>query len=178
MNTIYSIFISIFFMSNANQIIFDFNANSDISNWTTVDDVVMGGRSRGNFKINDFGNGEFYGTVSLENNGGFSSLRHRFSSMDVKGFKEVIIKVKGDGKKYQFRVKDNSSNSHSFIASFETNGGWQTIHIQLSDMYPAFRGRTLSIGNFSSESIEEIAFLIGNKTAENFKLEIDTVYLQ
>jgi NADH dehydrogenase [ubiquinone] 1 alpha subcomplex assembly factor 1 len=178
MNTIYSIFISIFFMSNANQIIFDFNADSDISNWTTVDDVVMGGRSRGNFKINDFGNGEFYGTVSLENNGGFSSLRHRFSSMDVKGFKEVIIKVKGDGKKYQFRVKDNSSNSHSFIASFETNGGWQTIHIQLSDMYPAFRGRTLSIGNFSSESIEEIAFLIGNKTAENFKLEIDTVYLQ
>ncbi|MGK0421391.1 MAG: hypothetical protein ACJAVE_000729 [Polaribacter sp.] len=165
-------------MSNANQIIFDFNADSDISNWTTVDDVVMGGRSRGNFKINDFGNGEFYGTVSLENNGGFSSLRHRFSSMDVKGFKEVIIKVKGDGKKYQFRVKDNSSNSHSFIASFETNGGWQTIHIQLSDMYPAFRGRTLSIGNFSSESIEEIAFLIGNKTAENFKLEIDTVYLQ
>ena len=178
MNTIYSIFISIFFMSNANQIIFDFNADSDISNWTTVDDVVMGGRSRGNFKINDFGNGEFYGTVSLENNGGFSSLRHRFSSMDIKGFKEVIIKVKGDGKKYQFRVKDNSSNSHSFIASFETNGGWQTIHIQLSDMYPAFRGRTLSIGNFSSESIEEIAFLIGNKTAENFKLEIDTVYLQ
>jgi NADH dehydrogenase [ubiquinone] 1 alpha subcomplex assembly factor 1 len=178
MNTIYSIFISIFFMSNANQIIFDFNANSDISNWTIVDDVVMGGRSHGNFKINDFGNGEFYGTVSLENNGGFSSLRQRFSSMDVKGFKEVIIKVKGDGKKYQFRVKDNSSNSHSFIASFETNGAWQTIHIQLSEMYPAFRGRTLSIGKFSSESIEEIAFLIGNKTAENFKLEIDTVYLQ
>jgi NADH dehydrogenase [ubiquinone] 1 alpha subcomplex assembly factor 1 len=178
MNTIYSIFISIFFMSNANQIIFDFNANSDISNWTTVDDVVMGGGSRGNFKINDYGNGEFYGTVSLENNGGFSSLRHRFSSMDVKGFKEVIIKVKGDGKKYQFRVKDNSSNSHSFITSFETSGAWQTIHIQLSEMYPAFRGRTLSIGNFSSESIEEIAFLIGNKTAENFKLEIDTVYLQ
>jgi NADH dehydrogenase [ubiquinone] 1 alpha subcomplex assembly factor 1 len=178
MNTIYSIFISIFFMSNANQIIFDFNANSDISNWTIIDDVVMGGRSHGNFKINDYGNGEFYGTVSLENNGGFSSLRHRFSSMEVRGFKEVIIKVKGDGKKYQFRVKDNSANSHSFIASFETNGGWQTIHIQLSEMYPAFRGRELSIGNFSSESIEEIAFLIGNKTVENFKLEIDTVYLQ
>jgi NADH dehydrogenase [ubiquinone] 1 alpha subcomplex assembly factor 1 len=36
----------------------------------------------------------------------------------------------------------------------------------------------VSIGNFSSESIEEIAFLIGNKTAENFKLEIDKIYLQ
>jgi NADH dehydrogenase [ubiquinone] 1 alpha subcomplex assembly factor 1 len=177
-NTTYAIFISILFMNNTNQILFDFNANSDISNWTTIDDVVMGGSSCSNFKINDFGNGEFYGTVSLENNGGFSSLRHRFSKMKAKGFKEVVIKVKGDGKKYQFRVKDNSANSHSFIASFETNSTWQTIHIQLSEMYPAFRGRVLSIGKFSSESIEEIAFLIGNKTAENFKLEINTIYLQ
>lgn len=169
---------SIFFMSATNQIIFDFNLNSDISNWTIVDDVLMGGRSNGNFKINSAGHAEFYGTVSLENNGGFSSLRHRFFSMEVKNFKEVVLRVKGDGKKYQFRVKDNSSNYHSFIASFETNGTWQTIKIQLSDMYPAFRGRELSIGNFSSETMEEIAFLIGNKTAENFTLEIAKIYLQ
>ncbi|MFQ3181336.1 MAG: NADH dehydrogenase [ubiquinone] 1 alpha subcomplex assembly factor 1, partial [Polaribacter sp.] len=83
-----------------------------------------------------------------------------------------------DGKKYQFRVKDNRANYHSFIAVFETNGAWQTIKIKLSEMYPAYRGRVLSIGNFSSESIEELAFLIGNKTVENFKLEIDTMYLQ
>lgn len=178
MNKIYILFISIFFMSTINQIIFDFNSNSDISNWTTVDDVVMGGRSHGNFKINDAGYGEFYGTVSLENNGGFSSVRHRFSSMEVKDFKEVVLRVKGDGKKYQFRIKDTVSNYYSFIAGFETNGAWQTIKIQLSEMYPAFRGRELSIGNFSSETMEEIAFLIGNKTAENFTLEIDKIYLQ
>jgi NADH dehydrogenase [ubiquinone] 1 alpha subcomplex assembly factor 1 len=178
MNAIYFIFISIFFMCDTNQIIFDFNSNSDISNWTTVDDVVMGGRSHGNFKINAAGHGQFYGRVSLENNGGFSSLRHRFSSMEIKNFKEVVLRVKGDGKKYQFRVKDNRANYHSFITVFETNGAWQTINIKLSEMYPAFRGRALSIGNFSSESIEELAFLIGNKTAENFKLEIDTMYLK
>lgn len=165
-------------MSDTNQTIFDFNLNSDISNWRTVDDVVMGGRSHGDFKINNAGHGEFYGRVSLENNGGFSSLRHRFSLMEVKGFKEVVLRVKGDGKKYQFRVKDNSANYHSFIAVFETNGAWQTIKIKLSEMYPAFRGRKLSIGNFSSKNIEEIAFLIGNKREENFKLEIDTIYLQ
>ena len=45
-------------------------------------------------------------------------------------------------------------------------------------MYPAFRGRKLSIGNFSSKNIEEIAFLIGNKKEEHFKLEIDKIYLQ
>ncbi|TXD46583.1 CIA30 family protein [Polaribacter sp. IC073] len=165
-------------MSNSNQVIFDFKSNSDISNWSVLDDVVMGGRSNGNFKINENGYGEFYGNVSLENNGGFSSLRHRFSSIEIKDFKEVVLRVKGGAKKYQFRIKDTLSNQYSFVANFETNGEWQIIKISLSEMYPAFRGRKLEIGNFSSENIAEIAFLIGNKTAENFKLEIDKIYLQ
>ena len=178
MNKLFILFISIFFMSDASQIIVDFNLNSDTSTWITVDDVVMGGRSNSYFKINRNRHGEFYGTVSLENNGGFSSLRHRFTSIEVAEYAEVVLKVKGDGKKYQFRIKDESSNYHSFITSFQTNGEWQTLKIQLSEMYPAFRGRNLSIGNFSSNSIEEIAFLIGNKTAENFKLQIDKIHLQ
>ena len=45
-------------------------------------------------------------------------------------------------------------------------------------MYPAFRGRNLNMDNFSSETIEELAFLIGNKKKEHFKLEIDTIYLE
>ena len=45
-------------------------------------------------------------------------------------------------------------------------------------MYPAFRGRKLQMNNFSSESIQELAFLIGNKKAQNFKLEIDKIYLE
>ena len=45
-------------------------------------------------------------------------------------------------------------------------------------MYPAFRGRTLDIGNYDSDSIEEIAFLIGNKKAEDFILQIDSITLQ
>ena len=75
------IFISIFiilFMSDSSTTIFDFNSDANVSRWRVVDDVVMGGRSKGNLKINEEGNGEFYGAVSIENNGGFSSLRYRF----------------------------------------------------------------------------------------------------
>ena len=165
-------------MSDATQIIVDFNLNSELSSWKIVDDVVMGGSSNGDFRVNKDGHGEFYGTVSLENNGGFSSLRHRFPLLQITGFKDVILKIKGDGKRYQFRVKEKRSDYHSFISSIQTNGDWQTIKVTLSEMYPAFRGRKLSIGNLSSKSIEEIAFLIGNKTAENFKLEIDKIYLK
>ncbi len=54
-----------------NLILFDFNSTTNINKWRIIDDGVMGGISSGNFKIDSDGNGVFYGTVSLENNGGF-----------------------------------------------------------------------------------------------------------
>ena len=160
------------------MILFDFDTKSDISNWIIVDDVVMGGRSNGTFTLNEKGHGVFSGDVSLENNGGFSSLRYRFNTKKVKGFTKAILKVKGDGKAYQFRMKTNTYDRHSYIATFQTNGEWQSIEINLVDMYPAFRGTKLNIPNYPAETLEELAFLIGNKKAESFQLEIDSIVLQ
>ena len=80
----------VLFSSLSSFIIFDFNKNSSISNWVVVDDVVMGGRSTGNFKLNKDGNGVFYGNVSLDNNGGFSSLRHGFNKLNIEKFKTLL----------------------------------------------------------------------------------------
>lgn len=176
-NIYFSIFI-LFSMAVSQQIIFDFTQQSNISSWRIVDDGVMGGRSQGNFKIDENGNGVFYGNVSLENNGGFSSLRYRFAKIDVSKNSKVILKLKGDGKKYQFRVKDNDNNYYSYINYFETSNNWQLIEINLADMYPTFRGRKLNMNNFSSNEIEEIAILIGNSKKESFRLEIDKIYLE
>ncbi|KGL59691.1 CIA30 family protein [Polaribacter sp. Hel1_33_49] len=165
-------------MSDSKELIFDFNSNSDISAWRVVDDVVMGGESEGNFKLNENGNGVYFGEVSLENNGGFSSLRFRFNKKEISNYSKIILKIKGDGKDYQFRVKDNYRNFYSYISSFSTNKNWQLIEINLSEMYPGFRGRKLEMSKFSSSIIEEIAFLIGNKRNESFKIEIDKIYLE
>lgn len=159
------------------QIIFDFNKNSNIKDWKIVDDIVMGGKSLGRFKLSPEGYGLFEGQISLENYGGFSSIRYQFKKLKVKEGSIITIKLKGDGKNYQFRVKDNSSNYYSYITSFETSGVWQEIKIPLKDMYPSFRGRKLDIPNFSHDYIEEIVFLIGNKKPENFKLLIDKIEL-
>jgi hypothetical protein len=56
------------------QTIFDFN-KSNIQAWKIVDDAVMGGMSSSTFKLDPDGQGVFEGTVSLENNGGFSMVR-------------------------------------------------------------------------------------------------------
>ena len=44
-------------------------------------------------------------------------------------------------------------------------------------MYPMFRGRKLDKPNFSNDFIEQIVFLIGNKSEENFELMLDEIRL-
>lgn len=174
----YLLFTIILFSMMISKTIFDFNKNADIQNWIVVNDVVMGGKSTSNFKLNAEGNGVFEGDVSLDNNGGFSSVRYTFQKTLIKEYTKVVIKLKGDGKKYQFRIKANSSDYYPYIAPFLTSGEWQEIEIPLKEMYPSFRGRRIDQPNFSDDSIEEIRFLIGNKKNENFKLILDSIELK
>jgi hypothetical protein len=53
----------------------DFAGPEAAQQWQAVNDGVMGGVSDGRFKITDAGTLEFSGTLSLENNGGFASVR-------------------------------------------------------------------------------------------------------
>ena len=160
------------------MVLFDFNKESDLSNWMVVDDVVMGGRSNGDFNINEAGHGVFQGKVSLENNGGFSSVRYNFNQKNVEGLSKMVIRLKGDGKAYQFRVKSSRYDRHSYIYTFQTTGEWEEIEVPLSEMKPGFRGMQLSIPNFPGKVMEEIAFLISNKKAETFILEIDKIIVE
>ena len=111
------------------QIIFDFNKTSNIKNWIVIDDVVMGGKSSGSFNLNSDGYGVFVGDISLENNGGFSSVRYRFEKILINKSTKISIRIKGDGKKYQFRIKSNSGDYYSYISPFSTTGEWQEIEI-------------------------------------------------
>lgn len=160
------------------NIIFDFQAKSNLKDWIIVNDNVMGGVSNSNIKLNSNGHGVFYGTVSLENNGGFASVHYEFPKIEVNTKSKIILIVKGDSTKYQLRIKDNKQKFYSYSTSFITNGDWQEIRINLKDMFPQFRGRTLNQPNFEHSSIEKIAILIGNKEAEQFSLEIDKIILE
>ncbi|MCY2685661.1 CIA30 family protein [Salinimicrobium sp. TH3] len=160
------------------QLIFDFNKESNIRDWMIVDDVVMGGRSSGKIRLNDEGHGVFGGEISLENNGGFSSVRYKTGRIEVKDYSKIVIKLRGDGKEYQFRIKGETGDDYLYVAPFSTSGEWEEIEIELKNMYPTFRGRKLDMPNFSNDHLEEIAFLIGNKKKEKFKLVIDRIELR
>ncbi len=156
-------------------VLFNFNVKSNIDNWRVVDDNVMGGISSSKFFVDASGNGVFKGSVSLENNGGFCSVQHYPKPVSLKEKKVFSIRLKGDGKKYQFRVKSERSNYYSYIYEFQTTTDWQTIEIPITQLYASFRGRTIDIPNYDGASLEEIAFLVGNKKNKDFQLMIDKI---
>ena len=160
------------------SLIYDFTQNDNKGQWFIVDDGVMGGLSQGNINIDSNGHGVFKGYVTTENNGGFSSVHYKLDKKDVTPFSTVVIKLKGDGKKYQFRIKRNTYQRFSYTNSFETSGDWETIKLAFNDFVPMFRGYKLNEPNYAGEVIAEIAFLIGNKRNESFSLEIEKIYLE
>ncbi|SFN80799.1 CIA30 family protein [Salegentibacter flavus] len=159
-------------------LLFDFSKTEDWSDWETVNDGVMGGNSGSNLESSTGGNAIFRGSVSLENNGGFASLRYQFAPKDIQGYKKAFILLKGDGKTYKFRMKSSINDKASYTYTFETTVGWQTVEVPLKEMEPVFRGEKLELPNFSADMIEEIRFLIANKKAEDFRLEINKIELK
>ena len=159
------------------QVLFDSKKPSQDHEWYVLDDVVMGGRSLGNFEQTSKGHIHYSGTISLANNGGFSSLRFAFPPTSVTPESVLRIYLKGDGSKWQLRVKQNKRNSYSYTTYFTSNKQWEYVEIRLKDLYPVYRGRRLDSSNFNHNSLEEIIFLIGNKKVQNFELDIEKIEL-
>jgi len=164
-------------LSNSSSLLTDFS-DKDLSNWYIVNDVVMGGRSDAIFYRSEDSMAVFKGSVSLENNGGFSMVKCNFENQDISAFSKIVFKVKGDNKRYQLRLQSDINQMHSYIQYFQTTNDWQIIELNLKDFYPSFRGRKLNLGNFKENDLEGIAFLIANKKAEDFELMIKWIILK
>ena len=164
--------------STVNKLIYDFSRDAKPTGWLIINDGVMGGLSRGHMSVDEDGNGLFWGHVSLANNGGFSLARLTLPTMDASEYSKIVLEVKGDSKRYQFRLKEKKGQMHSHVHFFETNGEWEKIEIPFEALRPTFRGRTLNMPKYAGDQIEEIGLLIGNKNEEDFQLRIRTISLQ
>jgi len=157
------------------QSLFDFKTNSDLNPWRIINDGVMGGLSQGALVLTEDGHGKFHGTVSLENYGGFTSVRCSLPQTPVTPNTVALLRIKGDGKSYQFRVKHQTSDYYTYVTTFATTGDWQTIELPLSEMIPQWRGRRVDLPAFDRTSITEMTLLIANKKNESFELLVDEI---
>jgi len=83
--------------------------------WIIVNDGVMGGKSSSRFQINSFGNGVFRGNISLENNGGFASVKNH-EPLNLAGYGKILLTLIGDGKRYSFRLQTGTGGNIDEVA--------------------------------------------------------------
>jgi len=161
--------------------VFDFAQPKDAQNWFAVDDVVMGGVSSSRVEVltsHPGGMLVFSGTVSLENNGGFASIRTRPERVDLSDYTGLALRVRGDGKTYQFRLRDNANfDGAAYQARFETTSGeWQEIHLPFRSFVPVFRGLRMFLAPaLNPAKIFTFGFLIAGKQSGPFRLEVDWI---
>ena len=142
-------------------------------NWKVVNDTVMGGRSSSRWTSNSSAF-IFEGTLSLENNGGFASIRCELKNNDLSNEDGIYLKVKGDGRKYQFRIQSKVSRWANYSNEFKTKKDLvQTFYLPFKDFKPSWRGRRLNnLPTLKGEDVVGIGFLLGDKVQGKFKLEI------
>jgi monofunctional biosynthetic peptidoglycan transglycosylase len=119
---------------------------------------------------------KFSGAISLENNGGFSSVRRPVSE-DLSSATGVRLQVRGDGREYKFRIRQDAGfDGVSWSAGFASSGEWRQIDMPLDRFEPVFRGRPVpQAGPVIASEIRQIGFLLADKTAGPFVLEIRSI---
>jgi len=147
--------------------------------WGVVDDGVMGGLSQGKREIGKDGILRFFGTLSLENNGGFSSLRTGNVKLDLGGAEGVTLRVKGDGRSYQLRLGTDAEyrgREMSFQAGFSTTKGeWTEVKVPFALFVGRWRGTELPDKAFDPSKIRRLGLQLADKKAGPFELQVDWV---
>jgi len=147
--------------------------------WKVVDDGVMGGLSKGNLAFSEDGILRFSGELSLENNGGFSSLRTGDLALDLAGSEGLVIRVKGDGRTYQMRIGTDAryrGMEVSFMAGFATKKGeWTEVRVPFASFVGSWRGTMLKDEVFNPAKISRLGLLLGDKKAGPFAMEVDWI---
>jgi hypothetical protein len=159
------------------MLLFDFSDPETTSLFQPVGDTVMGGVSVGRMEQGD-GFAVFTGKVSLENFGGFASVRSYPGRYDLGGFRGIELDAKGDGKTYKLSLTpDLRFDSVVYRARFTpSTGGWFMTRIPFENFEPTFRGDVIS-GEppLDPQRIATFGFLISDRQEGDFRLEIRSV---
>jgi monofunctional biosynthetic peptidoglycan transglycosylase len=141
----------------------------------------MGGVSEGKFKITDAKTMEFFGTLSLANNGGFASVRTKPKTLSLEKGDTLVAKVRGDGREYMLNLYPNKQRTaYSYRASVQTKKDeWIEVKIPLDKFEATSFGQMVkNAGAVKPAEISAIGFMLGDKKAGTFKLEIEWIKVE
>jgi NADH dehydrogenase [ubiquinone] 1 alpha subcomplex assembly factor 1 len=159
------------------MIIFDFSDPETIDLFAPIDDQVMGGISASRM-LPEGDHAVFAGDVSLENFGGFASVRSFPGHYDLGDYEGVELKARGDGKSYKLSLTtDMRFDSVVYRARFTPPGGeWSVTKIPFTGFDPTFRGDVVSgAPPLDVSGIVTFGFLISDKQEGPFRLELRSI---
>lgn len=164
--------------STAADPVIDFEKPSESAKWVVVNDGVMGGLSKGAMRIDD-GEMTFTGTLSLENNGGFSLVETSNGAWDFSNASGLKVRVKGDGRTYQLRLgttERTRGDRVSYTGEFTTEDGeWVERVVRFEDLIPMHRGELMDSPPLDPANVEQIGILIGDKNPGTFAIQVDWI---
>jgi NADH dehydrogenase [ubiquinone] 1 alpha subcomplex assembly factor 1 len=158
--------------------VFDFSGTDAAKEWQTVNDGVMGGVSEGKFKITDKKTLEFYGTLSLENNGGFASVRSKAKKLGLEKGDVLVARVRGDGREYSMNLYvPRPLIAFSYRATVKTKKDeWIEVKLPLDKFEATSFGRVVKdAGPVNPAEVNALGFLLGDKKAGPFRLEVEWI---
>ena len=158
------------------QPLLDFVGPDAAQKWQAVNDGVMGGVSEGRFKITADKTMEFSGRLSLENNGGFASVRTKLTNFDIHGGDTLVVRVKGDGREYVLNIYTKSRRmAFSYRAPLPTTRDeWTEVSVPLDEFVPtSFGNRVEGMAPVEPDQINSLGFMLSDKKPGPFKLEVE-----
>ncbi len=170
--------------------LFDFDQSadtqsSDAGKWQIVNDGVMGGRSSSQVSIVKADTGEdamrFNGNLSLENNGGFASVRSRPSgSLGIDPGETIVLRVKGDGRRYTFNLyTPERRTAFSYQMEFDTTAGqWTEVKLPVDQFVAHSFGRRVPNMKLTPSQVQSIGILLGDKKPGSFEILVDSIMVQ
>jgi hypothetical protein len=160
-------------MPDSPLVLFDFADAAARSGWRSVDDVVMGGVSDSDLVTVSDETVAFEGHVSLDHGGGFASVRSPRHAWNLSAFDGIQFHVRGDDKRYKLTLYTDDADGISYRFPFVAEADWATYFAPFDALRPMRRGRHVpDAPPFNPAAVTTIGFLIGDKQAGPFRLEL------
>ena len=159
------------------MLLFDFSKPDTAPLFHPIGDRVMGGVSAGAMEAAK-GFAVFAGEVSLENQGGFASVRSQEGLWDLSAFTGIQLEVRGDGRTYKLSLTtDPRPGSVVYRARFTPEEeAWSRVRIPFADLKPTFRGEAVpDAPPLDPARVATFGFLISDRQEGGFRLEIKSI---
>ena len=157
------------------QIILPFTHAADVQGWRAIDDRIMGGCSLSRPEFVEGGGLRFRGVVSLDNGGGFASIRSPEADYPLGDCTGVRLRARGDGKHYKLGLRtDRFFDGISYQSAFTPPADeWEELDLPFADFVATHHGRRLTtVAPLDPARIQSFSLFIAERQAGPFHLEI------